>query len=58
MVAQAYRQEHLTRAEVGRVLGHATRWETDAFLKAAGAYLHYTVEDLQDDIETLREITG
>ncbi len=35
-----------------------TRWDTDAFLKREGAYLRYTEEDFQQDIETLRRLSA
>ncbi|MGF1491115.1 MAG: UPF0175 family protein [Microcoleaceae cyanobacterium] len=55
MVAQAYRDELLTHAEVGRIL-NLSRWEVDAFLKAAGADLHYDDTDLENDRAVLQEI--
>ena len=32
--------------------------KTDAFLKERGAYLHYSEEDLQKDIETFRRLSS
>ena len=58
VAAQAYRDGVLTAAEVGRMLGFSSRWKTEAFLKQAGCYLDYTVEDLQRDAETTRQMTG
>ncbi len=55
-VIEAYRAELITSAEVGRILNLASRWEVDAFLKQAGAYLHYTEADLQKDRETLQRL--
>lgn len=52
----AYRDGILAEAEVQRMLGLTTRWEVDAFLKRAGAYLDYTEEDLRQDIETIRSL--
>ena len=54
LVVEAYRDELLTHAEVGRILNLSSRWDTDAFLKQAGADLHYDPADLQADLETLR----
>lgn len=53
---EAYRAERITSAEVGRILQLESRWDVDAFLKQAGAYLHYTDTDLEEDRETLRQI--
>lgn len=58
LVADAYRQDVLTAAEVQRILGLASRYDTDAFLKQAGADLGYTWEDLEQDLETFRQASG
>ena len=57
LAAQAYRDGQLTHAEVQRVLGFKSRWETDAFLKQAGAYLDYTEADLDNDLAASRRIS-
>jgi len=57
LAAQAYRDGQLTHAEVQRVLGFKSRWETDAFLKQAGAYLDYTETDLENDLVSSRQIS-
>lgn len=51
LAVEAYRDEVLSAAEVGKLLGHTSRNETDAFLHAKKAYLHYTEEDLTSDLE-------
>ncbi len=56
LAIEAYRNEILTSAEVGRLLGLPSRWEVDAFLKQAEAYLHYTEEDLAQDRQTLQRL--
>ncbi|NJR64416.1 MAG: UPF0175 family protein [Leptolyngbyaceae cyanobacterium CRU_2_3] len=53
LVVEAYRDELLTHAEVGRILNLPSRWAIDAFLKQAGIDLHYDSADLQADLETL-----
>jgi len=58
LVADAYRQGVLTAAEVRRILGLVSRYETDAFLKQAGADLDYTWQDLEEDLETFRQAYG
>jgi hypothetical protein len=42
---------------VQRILNLTSRWETDAFLKQAGAYIDYTEADLQRDLEVSRQIS-
>ncbi len=58
LAAQGYRSGKLTHAEVQKMLGLTSRWETDSFLKQAGAYLDYTEADLEQDLAISRQITG
>ena len=58
LAAESYRSGILTTAEVQRMLGFETRWETDEFLKREGAYLDYSEEDFQKDVETLSRLSG
>jgi hypothetical protein len=57
LAAEGYRSGKLAHAEVQRMLGFPSRWETDAFLKQAGAYLDYTESDLEHDLETSRQLS-
>lgn len=54
VVAQAYREGTFTLGEVRRLLGHATRLETEAFLKKQGALLDYTEEELDRGLTAAR----
>jgi predicted HTH domain antitoxin len=45
---EGYRSEQLSRGQVSEMLG-LNFWETEAFLKAHGAYLNYSKEDLEQD---------
>lgn len=56
LAAQGYRNGRLSHAEVQHLLGFNSRWETDAFLKQAGAHIDYTEADLQRDLETSQQI--
>ncbi|MBM3840353.1 MAG: UPF0175 family protein [Verrucomicrobia bacterium] len=56
--AEAYRTGVLTSHQVGQLLGHGSRWETEAFLKRVQAYLSYTEADLERDLAALREARG
>jgi len=56
VVIEAYRAELITSAEVGRILELDSRWDVDAFLKQADAYLPYTEGDLEQERETLRQL--
>ena len=55
VVAQGYRDQAFTLGEVRRLLGHASRLETEAFLKEQGAFLDYTEEELEQDLEAARQ---
>ena len=55
LVVDAYKAQRLTSAEVGRIL-HLNRFEVDAFLKQHQAYLHYTIADFNQDLQTLQQI--
>jgi len=44
--------------EVGEMLGHSSRWETEPFLKQAQASLHYGEDDLERDLAALRTARG
>lgn len=51
---EAYRSGVFTSAEVGRLLGSESRWDTEAFLQQHGAFPDYTEDDLAQDVEVLR----
>ena len=56
--ADAYRSGALTAHQVGEWLGHGSRWETEAFLKQAQAWLHYSDDDLERDLAAVRAVRG
>ncbi|WP_309236045.1 UPF0175 family protein [Planktothrix sp. FACHB-1365] len=39
-----------------RILKFASRWETYEFLKQEKAYLPYTENDLEQDVQTIRHL--
>lgn len=55
LVAEAYREKVITGQQAREMLG-LSRHQLDAFLKRAGIYLDYSVEDLKADRRTLREV--
>jgi hypothetical protein len=57
-VVEAYRRGLCTSFEVQTALGFSSRWETDEFLKRSGAFLDYSEDDLEKDIETFRRLRG
>ena len=58
LAVEAYREEVLSSAEVGSLLGHNSRTETETFLHARQAYLHYTAEDLAADMSTMKDVSN
>jgi predicted HTH domain antitoxin len=56
LAIEAYRSGVITEAEVQRMLHLSSRWEVDAFLKRAKAYLDYTETDLEQDILAIRQV--
>jgi predicted HTH domain antitoxin len=54
LAIEGYRSGALSQAQVQELLGLATRWEVDALLKRAGAYLDYTESDLDRDLANSR----
>lgn len=56
LAIEGYRSEKLTHYQASQLLG-MTRFEFDGFLKARGIYDHaYSMEDLERDLGTLREL--
>jgi predicted HTH domain antitoxin len=53
IAVEAYRARVISATEVQRLLQLPSRLATDAFLKDAGAYLHLSETDLEQDIEAV-----
>lgn len=58
VATEAYRSGALTAHQVGELLSHGSRWETESFLKRAQAYLPYSDDDLERDLAALRAAHG
>lgn len=56
LAVEEFRCGRLTQAELRRLLGFATRQALDAFLKAHGVDLAYTVDDLDADANDLHRL--
>ena len=54
--ADAYRTGTLSRAEIGALLGHPSRWETEAFLADHDAWPAPTLAEINQDIGALRDL--
>ncbi|MGA2145500.1 MAG: UPF0175 family protein [Bryobacteraceae bacterium] len=55
VAVEAYRSGTITPAQVQQMLGLRSRWETESFLRRAGAYHDYTMDDLERDIAAIRD---
>jgi Uncharacterised protein family (UPF0175) len=53
---EAYWSGKLTEEQVRRILGYGTRVQVHGFLKDHGVYLNYGVEDMEQDLQTLRQL--
>jgi predicted HTH domain antitoxin len=49
LAIEGYRHEALSAGQVAEMLGLST-WEIESFLKQRGVELHYTSEDLREDV--------
>jgi len=54
--ADAYRNGTLSRAEVGALLGHTTRWETEDLLAQHDAWPAPTLTDVTADLHRLKDL--
>jgi predicted HTH domain antitoxin len=58
LALEAYRSGTLSTPQLRRLLGFETPMEVDAFLKQAGIYLDYGLEDYEEDLKTIRKVRG
>jgi predicted HTH domain antitoxin len=56
LALEGYRSERLSESEVRRMLGFESRLQVHAFLKQHGVYLHYDLDDLKKDAETMARL--
>jgi len=56
LVAEEYKQGHLTKPDLRRLLGCETSDQIDSFLKAHDVWIDYTVEDLERERAGLRRL--
>jgi hypothetical protein len=58
LALEGYRSDRLIEADIRSLLGLDTVMEVHGFLKEHGAFLPYTVEDLEHDREAACQVTG
>jgi hypothetical protein len=51
-----YQAGRLTGSELRQLLGISTRYELDGFLKAHGVFEEYTLQDLEQERQTLERL--
>ena len=56
LAVEGYRDKSLSESDIVELLGYGTRMQVHELLKRYSVPLHYTIEDLQQDIETLRRM--
>ena len=56
LALEAYRQRRITGYQLRTLLGIASRYELDGFLKQHEVY-DYTIEDLDRDLATIHELS-
>jgi hypothetical protein len=57
LALEVYRSGEITKAEVQRMLRFSSRWEVEAFLKRARAYLACSEADLENDVAAIRQVS-
>ena len=58
LALEGYRAGKLSHFEVQEILGFDNQWDTDEWLGAHGAHMHYTTADLETDRRNLEKIFG
>ena len=56
LAIDGYRSGELTEEQLRRILGYDTRMQVHEFLKEHDVYLNYGPEDLEQDMQTLRQV--
>jgi hypothetical protein len=56
LVAEEYRQGHLNKPDLRRLLGFETGYEIDGFLKAHNVYEEYTLKDFEREQEAMKSL--
>jgi len=56
LVAEEYRQGHLHKPDLRRLLGFQTSYEIDGFLKSHNVFDEYTLEDFERERQALKEL--
>ena len=56
LALEEFKNGHITKPELRRLLGFETGHQLDGFLKDRGVYENYTMQDLEQELEGLRRL--
>jgi hypothetical protein len=56
LALEEFKSGHITKPELRRLLGFGTRYRLDGFLKSHDVYEDYTMEDFDQDRDTLKQL--
>ena len=56
LALEEFKGGHITKPELRRLLGFASRYQLDEFLKAHDVCEDYTLQDLEQELEGLRRL--
>ena len=56
LALEEFKSGHITKPELRRLLGFGTRYQLDGFLKSHGVYEDYTMEDLEQELDALKQL--
>ena len=56
LALEEFKSGHITKPELRRLLGFGTRYRLDGFLKAHDVYEDYTMEDLEQELDALKQL--
>ncbi len=56
LALEEFKDGHITKPELRRLLGFGSRYQLDGFLKAHEVYEDYTMQDLEQELEGLRRL--
>lgn len=56
LALEGYRSNRFSEGQVRQMLGFSSRMQVHAFLKEHGVHLHYSLDDLDQDRRTSREL--
>lgn len=58
LAVELYREGKLSLGKATELAGFTSKWEMITFLDSKGVALRYSVEDVDEDLETLEKLQG